>query len=204
MLYADFLKKTAFTKTELLAVAKGNLVVDPPAGGLAPLPSPPMLMFDRVTAVDTGKGSGRIVAEQDVAPDAWYFQCHFAGDPVQPGCLGLDALWQLLGLWLQLAGAVGSGRALGCGDVEFFGQIRPYDELVRYELDIKRFARVDGGKSAVVIADGRVFVRNELIYTVKRAKVGCYVGIAYTDYPDPTARHARGGVMNKDAEGAAR
>lgn len=198
MRYDEYRARARFSKSELLAIAKGNLVDDPPPGGIARLPAPPMLMFDRIIDASTVKGASRIVAEQDIHPDAWFFQCHFEGDPVQPGCLGLDAIWQLTGFWSSLAGAVGSGRALGCGDVEFFGQIRPYDRVVRYEVDVKRFARVDGGRSSLVLADGRVFVDDELIYTVKKAKVGCYIGIEYAKYPDPEAPHARGGIMRRE------
>lgn len=197
MQYIEFLDKTDFTKTELVAMAKGQLVTDPPEGGIARLPSPPFLMFDRITQVERRGKTGTIVAEQDIKPDAWYFQCHFQDDPVQPGCLGLDAIWQLLGFYCAAAGAAGSGRALGCKDVEFSGQIRPYDQLVRYELDIRRFTILKESGAAIAIANGRVFVDDVQIYAVKDAKVGIFQGIAYNDYPNPTSSYARGGLLER-------
>ncbi len=195
MRYAEFLERTKYSKLELIAMANGSLVEDAPEKGIPRLPLPPFLMFDRITTVDRGRRGGRLVAEQDVHVDAWYFQCHFRGDPVQPGCLGLDALWQLLGFYCAINGAQGSGRALGAGEVEFSGQIRPFNKIVRYELDVRRFSILKESGSAVAIAHGSVFVDDELIYSVKDAKVGVFHDIAYTDYPNPDARFARGGIM---------
>ena len=99
-----------------------------------------------------------MVAEKDVLLDEWFFHCHFKGDPVQPGCLGVDAIWQLLGLYCSLRGAMGTGRALGCKEVEFFGQIRPHDTLVRYEVDIVRYQELPASGSSVAIGDAKVLV----------------------------------------------
>jgi len=198
MRYAEFLERTYYDKSELLALAKGSLIEDPPEGGIAKLPSPPFLMIDRITKVERGSRSGCIVAEMDVQVDAWFFQCHFLGDPVQPGCLGVDAVWQLLGFYCLANGAPGTGRALGCKAVEFLGQIRPYDKVVRYEVDIRRFSLLKDSGSAVVIGNARVYVDDEQIYTISDAKVGVFRDIAYEDYPNPNSRFARGGLMVHD------
>ncbi len=197
MLYSEFVERTHYTKEELLAMGNGTIVDNPPEGGVARLPSPPFLMFDRITKVERNGRSGKIVAEQDIRPDAWYFQCHFIGDPVQPGCLCLDAIWQLLGFYCAASGAQGSGRALGAKEVEFSGQIRPYDKLVTYELDVRRFSVLKDSGAAIAIADGRVLVDGTEIYTVKDAKVGIFRDIAYTDYPNPSSPLARGGLMTR-------
>ena len=195
MKYRELLDKNSFDKQELLAFAKGVLVEDPPEGGLAQLPAPPFLMFDRVTKIERGERSGKISAEFDILPDAWFFQCHFTNDPVMPGCLGVDALWQLLGFYCVVNGAVGSGRALGAKDTEFAGQIRPYDKVVSYELDIRRFSILKNSGAAVVIGHGSVSVDGEVIYKVKDAKVGVFENIAYSQYPDPSAPNAKGGLL---------
>jgi 3-hydroxyacyl-[acyl-carrier protein] dehydratase/trans-2-decenoyl-[acyl-carrier protein] isomerase len=115
---------------------------------------------------------------------------------VQPGCLGVDGVWQLVGLYCSAAGAAGSGRALGCKEVEFAGQIRPYDEVVRYEVDIRRFSMLKESGSGVAIGTAKVFVDGELIYTIKDAKVGMFSGIAYPDYPARSA-NSKGGIMDR-------
>lgn len=194
MRYVDYLKMNSFSKEEILALAWGTLVEDPPEDGLASLPAPPMLMFDRITAISHAGNRGRIVAEQDVRLDAWFFQCHFRNDPVQPGCLGVDAVWQLVGLYAGLRGARGYGRALGVKEVEFQGQIRPHNSLVRYEVDIRRYADLPASGSAVALGSARVLVDEELIYLITDAKVGIFRGIQYPDYPHPSER-SRGGRM---------
>jgi len=191
--YAEFLQASTLSKQQLLAWGKQSLVADAP-GTIPSLPLPPMLMFDRITAIEHAGRRGLIVAEQDIHLDAWYFLCHFGNDPVQPGCLGVDAIWQLLGMYCALRGAVGSGRALGCKEVDFFGQIRPHDGVVSYRVEVRRYSALQGG--AVVIGDGTVSVDGEAIYTVKDAKVGIYPGIQYSDYPALSA-NARGGVLNQ-------
>lgn len=133
-----------------------------------------MLMFDRITEVrsDGGTyGKGIVRAEFDIHPDLWFFGCHFEGDPVMPGCLGLDALWQLTGFFLGWNGHLGRGRALGVGEVKFTGQILPTHKLVTYTVDIKRMMT---GKLALAIADGSVNVDGRAIYQAKGMKVGIF------------------------------
>lgn len=193
--YAEFLERAAFSKEELLALSQGRLVEDPP-DEFVRLPAPPMLMIDRVVELVREGPRGRIVAERDVHVDDWFFHCHFRDDPVQPGCLGVDAIWQLVGLYCAAGGAKGSGRALGCRSVEFSGQIRPHDRLVRYEVDVRRFSILPASGAAVAVGTGRVLVDGEPIYVVQDAKVGVFRDIAYSDYPHPSAR-SRGGIMDR-------
>lgn len=166
----EFIPRPSYSFDDLIACGKGTLF----GPGNAKLPLPPMLMFDRITSV-TDKGGaydkGEIVAELDVRPDLWFFECHFEGDPVMPGCLGLDALWQLLGFYLGWTGAPGSGRALGMGEVKFSGQVLPDRKIVKYVLDIKR---VINRKLVLGIADGRVEADGEVIYEAKDLKVGLF------------------------------
>jgi 3-hydroxyacyl-[acyl-carrier protein] dehydratase/trans-2-decenoyl-[acyl-carrier protein] isomerase len=194
--YADFRARASFDQLELLAFAHGSLVEDPPEGFLTRLPLPPMLMLDRVTHISRDGARGRIVAERDVRLDDWFFQSHFLGDPVQPGCLGVDAIWQLLGFFCCWAGGLGSGRALGVGEVEFSGQIRPHDRLVRMEIDVRRFAELKESGSSIAIGDARLLVDGEEIYTIKRAKTGLFRDIAYRNYPIASSR-SRGGKMER-------
>ena len=142
--------------------------------GNAQLPAPPMLMMDRITEIsdDGGEfGKGHVVGELDIDPELWFFKCHFEGDPVMPGCLGLDAMWQAVGYWLGWTGSPGKGRALGVGEVKFTGQITPDIKLVRYEVDLKRVKR---GKLVLGIADGRVFADDKRVYTAQDMKVGLF------------------------------
>jgi len=194
MKYEQFLGRDHFYKDELLAFSQGSLLVDAPEELVARLPAPPLLMIDRITEIARRGRGGRIVAEQAVPLDAWFFQCHFTNDPVQPGSLAVDAVWQLLGFYCIWAGAVGSGRALGCGEVAFFGQIRPRDAVVRYEIDVRRYQELPDSGSAVAIGDARVLVDDEPIYELKRAKSGLFRGIAYSNYPNPGPQ-SRGGKM---------
>ena len=143
--------------------------------GNAKLPLPPMLMLDRITHMDETGGNykkGQVLAELDINPDLWFFECHFAGDPVMPGCLGLDAMWQLVGFWLGWTGGQGRGRALGVGEVKFTGQVTPDIKKVRYEIDIKRAIR---RKLVLGIADGRMYADDELIYQANDLRVGLFV-----------------------------
>ncbi|HUH02661.1 MAG TPA: bifunctional 3-hydroxydecanoyl-ACP dehydratase/trans-2-decenoyl-ACP isomerase [Kofleriaceae bacterium] len=195
MQYSEFLERSTFSRHELLGLAHGSLVEDPPDEFIR-LPSPPMLMIDRVVELERKGPRGRIVGEQDIAVDDWFFQCHFRGDPVQPGCLGVDGVWQLVGLYCSAAGAPGSGRALGCKEVEFSGQIRPYNKVVRYEIDIRRFSMLKESGSAVAIGTAAVLVDGEVIYRIKDAKVGMFRGIAYPDYPNRSANSV-GGIMDR-------
>jgi len=194
MKYEAFKARTHFAKEELLAFAYGRLIEDAPEELKARLPIPPMLMLDRILEISKEKSRGRLVAEREVNLDDWFFHCHFQGDPVQPGCLGLDGVWQLLGFYCNWRGGLGSGRALGCGEVEFFGQIRPHDGVVRYEVDIKRYAELTNSGSALVVGDARLLVDDAEIYSVKKARVGLFRGIDYPDYP-LESENARGGRM---------
>jgi len=194
--YNEFRERNHFNHDELLALAHGSLIDDPPEGYKTRLPLPPMLMIDRVEEISRDGRRGRIIAERDVRRDDWFFQCHFLGDPVQPGCLGVDGVWQLLGLYCAWNGALGTGRALGCNEVEFAGQIRPHDKVVRFEIDVVRYQDLPKSGSAVVIGDARVLVDGEHIYDIRRAKVGVFRDIDYPDYPWPSL-HSKGGRMGE-------
>ena len=194
--YDEFKARSRFDKDELIAFAKGTLVADAPVDFVARLPVPPMLMLDRVLEIGAEKSRGHIVAERDVNLDDWFFQCHFVSDPVQPGCLGLDGVWQLLGFYCNWRGGLGSGRVLGCGEVDFFGQIRPHDTLMRYEVDVRRYTEIKNAGASMVIGDARVSVDGEEIYTISRARVGLFRGIAYPDYP-LESQNSRGGRMER-------
>jgi len=194
MKYAEFRERARFDGEEILAFAHGRLVEDAPDGFEARLPLPPMLMLDRIVELTRDGARGRLVAERDVRLDDWFFQCHFQGDPVQPGCLGVDAVWQLLGFFCAWSGALGSGRALGCGEIEFSGQIRPRDHVVRYDIAIRRYAALTGTGAAIAIGDATVAVDGEPIYAIKAAKAGIFRDLAYRDYPLASER-SRGGKL---------
>ncbi|WP_018997414.1 bifunctional 3-hydroxydecanoyl-ACP dehydratase/trans-2-decenoyl-ACP isomerase [Hirschia maritima] len=168
---ADYHQSQAsYSYEDLIKSSEGNLF----GPGNAQLPAPPMLMLDRIVQIDQENGEygkGKLVAELDVNPDLWFFQCHFPGDPVMPGCLGLDAMWQLVGFWLGWSGSPGKGRALGVGDVKFTGQVTNDIKKVRYEISIKRAIR---GRLVMGIADGLVFADDEKIYQAKDLKVGLF------------------------------
>jgi 3-hydroxyacyl-[acyl-carrier protein] dehydratase/trans-2-decenoyl-[acyl-carrier protein] isomerase len=194
--YADFLARDHFEKPDLLAFAHGTLVEDAPEGFVARLPAPPMLMLDRVLSIERTGNRGRVVAERDVHLDDWFFQCHFLGDPVQPGCLGVDGVWQILGFFCNWAGGLGAGRALGCGEIEFAGQIRPHDRVVRWEVDVRRYAELPESGSTIAIGDATLLVDGDPIYRIQRAKTGLFRGIDYPDYPNASA-HSRGGRLER-------
>jgi 3-hydroxyacyl-[acyl-carrier protein] dehydratase/trans-2-decenoyl-[acyl-carrier protein] isomerase len=161
---------TRFDHEDLLACARGEMF----GPGNAQLPAPPMLMFDRITSVskDGGaQGKGQIIAELDIHRDLWFFDCHFIGDPVMPGCLGLDAMWQLVGFFLGWSGAPGRGRALGVGEVKFSGQVTPEVERIVYRIDFKR---VILRKLVMGIADGLLEADGKPIYEAKDLKVGLF------------------------------
>ena len=160
----------AYSNDELIRSGRGDLF----GPGNAQLPAPPMLMMDRITEISAdggAHGKGNIIGELDIHPELWFFQCHFPGDPVMPGCLGLDAMWQAVGYWLGWSGSPGKGRALGVGEVKFTGQITPDIGCVRYEVDMKRAKR---GRLVLGIADGRVFADDRQVYTAHDMKVGLF------------------------------
>lgn len=162
--------QSSYTKEELLACSRGEMF----GPGNSQLPAPNMLMMDRVTQMDAEggeHGKGYIEAELDIHPDLWFFDCHFPGDPVMPGCLGLDAMWQILGFFLACSGGPGRGRALGVGEVKFTGQILPTAKKVTYHIHMKRVMK----RSLFMgIGDGEVRVDGRSIYTAKNLKVGLF------------------------------
>jgi 3-hydroxyacyl-[acyl-carrier protein] dehydratase/trans-2-decenoyl-[acyl-carrier protein] isomerase len=192
MTYEEFQERSHFGQQELIAFAYGNLVEAPPEGFTARLPAPPFLMVDRILEIQGNGRQGRIVAEQDIRLDAWYFQCHMPGDPVQPGCLGVDAIWQLLGFFCTWRGSLGSGRALGCSEVVFSGQIRPFNRIVLYEIEVRRFTHLKESGTSIVIGEGRISVDGEEIAEIHGAKTGVFQGIAYPDYPHRSANSVGG------------
>ncbi|NQX87693.1 MAG: 3-hydroxyacyl-[acyl-carrier-protein] dehydratase FabA [Halioglobus sp.] len=162
--------KDAYSKDELIACGQGQLF----GPGNAQLPTDNMLMVDRIVRISSESGAfgkGEIVAELDISPDLWFFECHFPGDPVMPGCLGLDAMWQLVGFFLGWRGNPGRGRALGCGEVKFSGQILPSASKVIYNINIKR---VIERKLIMGIADGTLSVDSREIYAAKDLRVGLF------------------------------
>ena len=168
--HPPFEQQSHYDKSELVACGRGELF----GPGNAQLPMDNMLMVDRITHLSSSGGAqdkGEIIAELDIHPDLWFFACHFPGDPVMPGCLGLDAMWQLVGFFLGWRGNPGRGRALGSGDVKFTGQILPSHSLVRYHIQMKR---VIERKLVMGIADGSVSVDGEIIYTASDLRVGLF------------------------------
>jgi 3-hydroxyacyl-[acyl-carrier protein] dehydratase/trans-2-decenoyl-[acyl-carrier protein] isomerase len=163
-------KQNQFSREELLACGHGEMF----GPGNAQLPLPPMLMCDRIVSItDTGgsHGKGEIIAELDITPDLWFFGCHFENDPVMPGCLGVDAMWQLVGFFLAWMGGQGRGRALGAGEVKFSGQVTPANKKVTYRINMKRVILrklVMGIADAVMEVDGRV------IYSASDLRVGLF------------------------------
>ena len=166
----DINKITSFSYQDLIACGEGKLFSD----GGPPLPAPPMLMFDRITEINSQKGEfnkGEVIAELNINKDLWFFACHFKNDPVMPGCLGLDALWQLLGFHLGWLGGKGSGRALSVGGVKFSGQILPSNKKLVYKLDIKRIIM---RKLILGIANGKVICDDNLVYEAEDIRVGLF------------------------------
>jgi 3-hydroxyacyl-[acyl-carrier protein] dehydratase/trans-2-decenoyl-[acyl-carrier protein] isomerase len=163
-------KQSSYDKEQLIACGEGKLF----GPGNAQLPVDEMLMLDRITEIsDEGGtfGRGFVRAELDINPDLWFFGCHFIGDPVMPGCLGLDAMWQLVGFYLGWRGNPGRGRALGAGEIKFTGQVTPECKLVEYHIEFKR---VIERKLIMGIADGKMLVDGESIYEAKDLRVGLF------------------------------
>ncbi len=164
------LRKSSFDLQALLACARGELF----GPGNAQLPLPPMLMFDRITYISDSGGlfdKGEVKAEFEIKPDLWFFNCHFKGDPVMPGCLGLDAMWQLVGFFLGWLGGIGRGRALGVGEVKFTGMVLPSAKMVSYAVDLKR---VIVRKLVMGVGDGVMKVDGKPIYEAKDLRVGLF------------------------------
>lgn len=161
---------SSFDHEALLASGRGELF----GPGNAQLPAPPMLMFDRIVTINSDggdHGKGYVEAELDINPELWFFQCHFIGDPVMPGCLGLDAMWQLVGFYLGWIGGPGRGRALGVGEVKFTGQVTPDVKKVVYKIHLKR---VINRKLVMGIADGVLEADGQVIYTCNDMRVGLF------------------------------
>lgn len=163
--------KSSYDKEDLLRSGRGGYF----GPGNAQLPAPPMLMMDRITEISLEGGEfgrGRVVAELDITPHLWFFACHFIGDPVMPGALGLDAMWQIVGYWLGWSGSPGKGRAVGVGEVRFRGDVTPDNQLVRYEVSLKQVRR---GRLAVGVGDGRLYCDGACVYTAEDLRVGMFV-----------------------------
>jgi len=162
--------QSSFSYDDLLACAHGDLF----GPGNARLPLPPMLMFDRIIRISADGGAydhGEIIAEFDVKPNLWFYECHFESDPVMPGCLGLDAMWQILGFFLGWLNLPGSGRALGVGEVKFAGEVRPTGKLLRTHINVKRVVK---RAFALAFADGYAELDGERVYEVKGLRVGVF------------------------------
>jgi 3-hydroxyacyl-[acyl-carrier protein] dehydratase/trans-2-decenoyl-[acyl-carrier protein] isomerase len=163
-------RKSSFDMQGLLACARGELFGE----GNARLPLPPMLMFDRITKITENGGAhekGEVEAEMEIRPDLWFFKCHFQNDPVMPGCLGVDAMWQMAGFFLGWLGGLGKGRALGVGEVKFSDMVLPSAKLVTYYIEFKR---VIMRRLVVGIADGIMKVDGKVIYEAKDLRVGLF------------------------------
>ena len=165
------MKKNSFSYDDLIQCGNGELF----GPGNAKLPLPPMLMFDRITKINDNDGEfnkGSISAELDIKKDLWFFDCHFKEDPVMPGCLGLDAMWQLVGFFLGWLGNPGKGRALGVGTVKFTGEVLQNIKLVKYDIDMKKI--MSPGGTTVGLANGILYADDKKIYTAESLKVGLF------------------------------
>ena len=165
------IKKSAYNYDDLIKCGNGELF----GPGNAKLPLPPMLMFDRITEIEENKGAfkkGVLKAELDIKNELWFFDCHFKEDPVMPGCLGLDAMWQLVGFYLGWIGNPGKGRALGVGTVKFTGEVLQNVKLVKYEIDMKKI--MSPGGTTVGLANGIVLADGKKIYSAESLKVGLF------------------------------
>ena len=165
------MEKNSYNYNELIDCGNGKLFGE----GNAKLPLPPMLMFDRISEINEKNGDykkGFVRAELDIKDDLWFFDCHFRGDPVMPGCLGLDAMWQLVGFYLGWSGEPGKGRALGVGAVKFTGEVLKKVKIAKYEINIKRILKKEG--TCVGLANGTLSADGKIIYTAENLKVGLF------------------------------
>ena len=165
------MKQNSYSYEDLILCGKGELF----GPGNAKLPSPPMLMFDRITNIQESKGlykKGMVEAELDIKKKMWFFDCHFKDDPVMPGCLGLDAMWQLAGFFLGWKGEPGKGRALGVNSVKFTGEVLTNAKIAKYQVNMKRILKKEG--AVVGLADGTLYSDNKPIYEAENLKVGLF------------------------------
>ena len=165
------MRANSFSYEQLIDCANGILF----GKGNAQLPSPPMLMFDRIININDDGGSfskGEIIAELDITPNLWFFDCHFKNDPVMPGCLGLDAMWQLVGFYLGWIGEPGKGRALGVNSVKFTGEVLKKVKMATYEINMKRILKKEG--AVVGLANGILSADGKIIYRAENLKVGLF------------------------------
>ena len=165
------MEKNSYNYNELIDCGNGKLFGE----GNAKLPLPPMLMFDRISEINEKNGDfkkGFVKAELDIKDDLWFFDCHFKEDPVMPGCLGLDAMWQLVGFYLGWSGEPGKGRALGVGTVKFTGEVLKKVKIAKYEINIKRILKKEG--TCVGLANGTLSADGKIIYTAENLKVGLF------------------------------
>ena len=177
------IKKKTYSKQELLDHGQGVLNGDKNGK----LPMPPMLMLDRIVNIDEQGGKfekGLLIAELDIKENMWFFNCHFKGDPVMPGCLGLDGMWQIVGFYLTWLGEKGRGRALGVGDVKFKGQIRPYHTIITYKIDVKKLLKRN--ETTIIWADGEIATNDRTIYFAKNLQVGLFQDLTYDFGADPS------------------